>query len=199
MAAPSEDRVRQQLGVAQGTTLFGIFGYLRESKRVMPCLSAFRRLNAVRPATALLIAGEMVSGNLGRLLASEPPHPGIHRMGHLSEGDFRTATAAVDCCLNLRYPAAGETSGIGIRVMGIGKPVILTSGPETVDTPASACLRAPFGADEAAALFDQMSLVVEFPGIARQIGAEAAWHIGTRHSLENAAKQYWQAIESTVD
>jgi hypothetical protein len=34
----------------------------------------------------------------------------------------------VDACINLRYPAAGETSGIAIRLMGIGKPVLLTDG-----------------------------------------------------------------------
>ena len=35
---------------------------------------------------------------------------------------------AVDACINLRYPAAGETSGIAIRLMGIGKPVLVTDG-----------------------------------------------------------------------
>ena len=42
-------RFRQRIGVGQGTTLFGIFGYLRETKRILPCLAAFRRLHAVTP------------------------------------------------------------------------------------------------------------------------------------------------------
>jgi glycosyltransferase involved in cell wall biosynthesis len=190
------ERFRQRIGVAPGATMFGIFGYLRETKRLLPCISAFRRLNAVRPNTALLIAGDVVSRDLSRLLASEPPHLAIHRSGHLSDADFRSTAAAVDCCLNLRYPAAGETSGIAIRLMGIGKPVIVTEGPETADIPSSACLRVPAGLDEVATLFDQMALIAGYPGVARRIGAEAAEHIRTCHSLENAARHYWKVIDS---
>ena len=191
-------RFRQSLGIAQGDVLFGVFGYLRETKRLLPSIRAFRRLHAVRPDTALLIAGEVVSGDLGRLLAVEAAHPAVHRMGHLSNADFHIAAASVDCCLNLRYPAAGETSGIAIRLMGMGKPVILTEGPETQEIPEAACLRVPPGTDEEAVLLDQMALIAGFPEIRRQIGRQAAWHISRCHSLENAARQYWQVIDSNL-
>ena len=92
---------------------------------------------------------ESVSGDLKRLLAIEAAHPAIHRLGHLAEADFRIAAAAVDCCLNLRYPAAGETSGIAIRLMGMGKPVIVTEGAGNRRNSQAACLRVPPGADEA--------------------------------------------------
>lgn len=189
-------RFRQRLGIEPNVTLFGIFGYIRETKRVMACLTAFRRLHAVRPLTALLLAGDIVSGDLRRALDSEPPHPAIYRLGHLADWEFRVAAAAVDCCLNLRYPAAGETSGIAIRLMGIGKPVILTDGPETAAIPDTACLRVPSGPDETNALFDQMALVSEFPAIARKIGGEAAVHIREYHGLESVARQYWQVLDS---
>ena len=189
-------RFRQSLGIAPGDVLFGVFGYLRETKRLLPSIRVFRRLHAVRPDTALLIAGDVVSGDLGRLLAVEAAHPAIHRLGHLSDADFRIAAAAVDCCLNLRYPAAGETSGIAIRLMGIGKPVILSEGPETHEIPEAACLRVPPGTDEESVLLDQMALIAGFPQIRWQIGEQAVAHIGSHHSLENAAKQYWQVIDS---
>jgi glycosyltransferase involved in cell wall biosynthesis len=189
-------RFRQRINIAPRATLFGIFGYLRETKRVLPCIRAFRRLHVLRPATALLIAGDVVSGDLERSLANEPPHPAIHRLPHLCDADFRIAAAALDCCLNLRYPAAGETSGIAIRLMGTGKPVIVTEGPETSGIPANACLRVPAGADEADTLFDQMAFVAEFPALAKRIGQAAAEHIRRSHKLESAAQQYWQVIES---
>jgi glycosyltransferase involved in cell wall biosynthesis len=191
-------RFRQSLGIAPGAVLFGVFGYLRETKRLLPCIHAFLRLHAVRPDAEMLIAGEVVSGNLSRLLAIEAVHPAIHRLGHLSDADFRIAAAAVDCCLNLRYPAAGETSGIAIRLMGIGKPVIVTEGPETAEIPASACLRVPQGAEEEAVLLDQMALIAGFPEIRRQIGGQGAAYIHGSHSLKNATKQYWQVIDSIV-
>jgi glycosyltransferase involved in cell wall biosynthesis len=194
--AASAERFRQRIAVEPGAFLFGIFGYLRETKRVLPCLDVFRRLHAVLPNTALLVAGEIVSGDLRRLLANIGGDPGVRRIGHLSDEDFRIAAEAVDCCLNLRYPPAGETSGIAIRLMGIGKPVILTESLETSEIPRTAALRVPAGAEEADVLFRQMALVAGFPEIARQIGEEAARYIRARHNLGDAAEQYRQVIES---
>jgi hypothetical protein len=111
---------RDSIGIGQGATLFGIFGYLRETKRVLPSIQAFRRLHSANPNTGLLLAGEAVSPDLRRLLESEACHPAIYQFGRLDDSAFRTASAAVDCCINLRYPAAGETSGIAIRLMARG-------------------------------------------------------------------------------
>jgi len=194
--AASTERFRQRIGVEPGAFLFGIFGYLRETKRVLPCLGVFRRLHALMPNTALLIAGEVVSGDLRRMLANIGDQPGVRRLGHLSDEDFRVAAEAVDCCVNLRYPPAGETSGIAIRLMGMGKPVILTESLETSEIPNTAALRVPAGAEEADVLFRQMALMAGFPDIGRQIGEEAARHIRLRHGLGDAAEQYRQVIES---
>jgi glycosyltransferase involved in cell wall biosynthesis len=185
---------RQKIGVGQGTTLFGIFGYLRETKRVLPSIRAFCRLHAVRPDTALLLAGDTVSPDLERLLETEAAHPGIVRLRRLAERDFMTAAAALDCCLSLRYPGAGETSGITVRMMGMGKPVIVTASEENADIPATACLRVNPGIAEGAELLDHMVLVSEFPGIARQIGDTARHRIREHHSLDQVVRRYWQIL-----
>ncbi|MDP9054645.1 MAG: hypothetical protein M3N93_10150 [Acidobacteriota bacterium] len=188
-------RFRERLGVAASTRLFGMFGYLREPKRVMPCIRAFQRLHAVNPDTALLLAGEVVSGDLARLLTSEVKEiPAIRRLGHLSERDFRIAGAAVDCCLNLRYPAAGESSGIAVRLMSLGKPVIVTDNAENADFPLAAVLRNSAGVAEAEELFDHMLLVTQFPTIAREIGIEARRHIREQHSLDSVTRNYWEVL-----
>ena len=186
-------RFRQRIGVGQGVRLFGIFGYLREPKRVLPCIRAFQRLHAVRPETALLLAGEVVSPDLERLLQNEV-HSGICRLGHLGERNFRIAVAAVDCCLNLRYPGVGETSGIAVRLMGLAKPVIVTDNAENSDFPPAAVLRVSSGVAEAEELFEHMLLVTEFPGMAREIGSEARLHIRKHHALEAVARRYWEVL-----
>ncbi len=185
---------RERIGVAQGATLFGIFGYLRETKRVIPSIQAFRRLYNSNPNTALLVAGDAVSPDLRRLLQFEANHPAIRRIGHLEESEFRIAAAAVDCCINLRYPGAGETSGIAIRLMGAGKPVILSEDPATSDFPAGTCLRVTPGVAEPAELFDHMAMAVAFPSIAKDVGTAAALHIAKRHSLERVAREYWRVL-----
>lgn len=197
-AALDVARFRQRLGIEERTALFGIFGYLREPKRILPCIHVFRRLHASRPQTALLLAGEVVSNDLERVLKAElgdsPESCGIHRIGLLGEEDFRIAGAAVDCCLNLRYPGVGESSGIAVRLMGLGKPVIVTDNAENSDFPLTAVLRVSPGVAEAGELFEDMVMVTEFPGIAREIGREARLHIQRQHALDAVARQYWEAL-----
>jgi glycosyltransferase involved in cell wall biosynthesis len=185
---------REKIGIGQGVRLFGMFGYLREPKRVIPCIKAFLRLHAARPDTALLLAGEVVSEDLERVLQIEANHRAIRRLGHLSEHDFFVAGAAVDCCLNLRYPGVGETSGIAVRLMGQAKPVIVTDNAENADFPRTAVLRVSPGVAEAQELFDHMLLVTEFPVVGRDIGSEARRHIQKSHPLESVARQYWQVL-----
>lgn len=187
-------RYRADLGVGPGDTLFGIFGYLRETKRLMPSIAAFRRLHAVRPDTKLLLAGEPVSSDLKRLLEMEAARPGIVRRPHLSDSELDLAIAAIDCCVNLRYPAAGETSGIAIRAMGAGKPVVLTDAPESSDVPADACLRVLPGIGEEAELFEQMALVAAMQGVGRDIGLRARGHVLRHHGLEGVAARVWEVI-----
>ena len=169
--------------ISPGGVLFGIFGYLRETKRVLPCIHAFRRVHALRPAARLLLAGEAVSPDLARLLETEASHPGVVRKGYMKDSDFLVGAAAVDCCLNLRYPGAGETSGIAIRMMGLGKPVVVTDSEENGSIPTSACLRVRSGVAESEELFHHMVLVSEFPQIGRDIGAAARRHIREHHAL----------------
>jgi glycosyltransferase involved in cell wall biosynthesis len=186
---------RQRLGIPHGARLFGIFGYLREPKRILPCIRAFQKLHALKPHTALLIAGEVVSSDLTRLLDSELPRdPAIHRLGHLSESDFRIAAAAVDCCLNLRYPGAGETSGIAVQLMSLAKPVMVTDSTENADFPPTAVLRISPGVAESEELFDHMVLVAEFPALARDVGIEARRHILRHHALDSVARKYWEVL-----
>ena len=122
-AQPGEEEVaryRRRLGVEPGTFLFGVFGYLRESKRLPAVLEAFADVHRENPRTALLVAGEFVSTDLERAVEPLMGGAGVVRLRYLEEREFWLAAAAVDACINLRYPAAGETSGITIRLMGIG-------------------------------------------------------------------------------
>jgi glycosyltransferase involved in cell wall biosynthesis len=174
--------------------VFGVFGYLRESKRILSILEAFDALHRIRPQIRLLLAGEFASSDLERAFQPWLNHPGIIRHGHLEEREFWQAANSVDCCLNLRSPAAGETSGIGIRLMGLGKPVFFTEGREIEDIPEAACIRISPGLPETFEVFEYMKIMVDLPGVARAIGSRAAAHIHRVHSLDHIAGLYWNAL-----
>jgi len=187
-------RLRQRLGMAAGGFVFGVFGFLRESKGLIAVLESFRAVRRERPETALLVAGAFASRDLERAAAPLLAEPGVARLPYLEERDFWKAAMAVDACINLRRPAAGETSGIAIRLMGIGKPVLVTEGEETAAFPEDACIRIPAGTAEKESLERHMVLLTSMTEVARAVGQRGARHIREHHGVEQAAKRYWDLL-----
>jgi glycosyltransferase involved in cell wall biosynthesis len=185
---------RTRQGVAPGAFLFGVFGHLRESKRLLPALRAFGRVRRAKVNAALLVAGRFASSDLAR--AAEPllSTSGIVRKGYLPEREFWAAAAAVDACINLRAPAAGETSGVAIKLMGIGKPVLMTDCEENSRFPAAACVRVASGVAEERMLAEYMMSLAVDRTAAREIGARAAAHIAAHHAPGEAARRYWNVL-----
>lgn len=194
-AAAEIASLRSRHGLGSRTFLFGVFGHLRESKRLPAVLRALQRARASADI-ALLVAGEFVSKDLERSIAPLLSGDGILRVGHTSEPDFWLHAAALDACINLRYPAAGESSGIGIRLMGLGKPVLITASCETSRFPEDACLRVDPGPAEEDMLAEYMVWLARFPADARAFGDRAAAHIREFHNPERVAGLYWNAVRA---
>jgi glycosyltransferase involved in cell wall biosynthesis len=192
-------RLRHELGLTPHVFLFAVFGHLRESKRLLSVLRAFERVRS-QAEMALLVAGDFVSSDLAR--AAEPllrPDRGVLRTGYLEERDFWRYAVATDACINLRYPAAGETSGISIRLMGAGKPVIMTAGLENARFPESACLCVDSGVAEEEMLRHYMLWLAESPSDAREIGRRAASHVREMHAPARVAALYWKVLAGCYD
>jgi glycosyltransferase involved in cell wall biosynthesis len=189
------ENLRRKIGIREGTFLFGVFGHLRESKRLAAVLRAFHRARA-EADIALLVAGDFVSRDLERGLEPLLGAEGIFRIGYTPERDFWLHAAVVDACINLRYPTAGETSGISIRLMGIGKPVLMSASAETSGFPDATCLRVDAGPAEEDLLMEFMVWLARFPQDARAIGERAAAHIREFHTPERVADMYWEVMRA---
>lgn len=187
-------RFRDACRLPSSFFVFGVFGYLRESKRLVTILRSFDRVRSVRANTALLIAGKFVSSDLARAAAPLITRRGVARIGYLSDSQFCPAAWATDACINLRYPAAGETSGICVRMMGIGKPVMVTAGEETCQYPELSCIRVDPGLAEEAMLAQYMLWIASFPEAGLEIGRRGAEHIAEHHALDRVAEQYWKTL-----
>jgi glycosyltransferase involved in cell wall biosynthesis len=184
-------RLRSQLEIAPRTLFIGAFGHQRESKRLPVVLRALERVWQSGADARLLIAGSFASSDLERSLAGQLSDPRVARIGYLPEPDFWRYAAAVDLCINLRYPTAAETSGIAIRLMGIGKPVIFSDGAEIARIPENTCLRIDTGPAEEELLAHYIAWLASDRGAAEEIGRRAAAHIAGHHALEQVAAQYW--------
>jgi glycosyltransferase involved in cell wall biosynthesis len=179
------ERWRAERGLKPSTMLFGVMGYLRESKRVMAVVRTFRRLRREGVDAALVLAGEIGSTDLARALDWE----GLLRVGHMSEAEFWLVGSAVDVVVNLRYPASGETSGIGLRMMGIGKPVLTSDGDG---------LAVPVGLGEEEALLETMRALAARPGQTRDYGLVVRERVRRENSLERVAASYQEVLAGAL-
>jgi glycosyltransferase involved in cell wall biosynthesis len=193
-APDAVERWRARHGIPSGAFLFGVFGYLREPKRLATALKVFEGLEGA----ALLVAGEFVSRDLAVSLAPALAAPRVIRTGFLEEPEFWLAASAVDACINLRYPSAGETSGVTIRLMGLGKPVLVTAGEEIARFPEGAVIPVDCGVAEAPMLAEYVRWLARNPGKGREIGQCAAAYIAASHSLGRVADQYLEVLCSCV-
>jgi glycosyltransferase involved in cell wall biosynthesis len=191
-------RFRDELGVGSAEFLFGVFGYLRESKRIESVLAAFARLRRGFPQARLLVAGEFVSSTYERALAPLLAAPGITRLPHLPEAAFWLAARACDACVNLRYPGAGETSGIAVRLMGLGKTVLVSEGEETSAWPEDVCIRIARGPAEIDSLHSHLLLLLSSAGVSGAIGERAAAWIREHHSLPTIGKRFWELLRASA-
>lgn len=196
-------RFRAQLGLGPRTLLAGVFGHLRESKRLCAILRAMDRLwsNGSAPGAEikLLVQGAFASSDLERSITPlVAANPRIFRAGGLPEPDFWRWAAATDVCINLRFPAAAETSGIAVRMMGIGKTVIFSSGEEIARFPEKARLAVDPGMGEENLLADYLLWLAEDRPALEAIGRHASAHIAREHAIEKVAAMYWRALENSI-
>ena len=189
-------RFRDRLGLRPRTLLVGVFGHLRESKRIPVLMRAMEAAWRAGADARLLIAGSFASSDLERSLQPLLSDSRILRHPYLPEPDFWRYAAAADLCVNLRYPTAGESSGIAIRMMGIGKPVVFTAGDEIARIPEDACLRVDLGPAEEEILAGIILWLARDREAGIEIGRRAAEHIARHHAIENVAAEYWNAAIS---
>ncbi|MEO5923333.1 MAG: glycosyltransferase [Bryobacteraceae bacterium] len=192
-------RLRLSLGVAPRTLLIGAFGHQRETKHLGVLLRAFDRAIAQGADARLLVSGEFVSETFARTLQPLLQNPRIVRTGHLPEEAFWKHLAATDLCVNLRYPSAAESSGIAIRMMGIGKAVVFTNDPSIARFPEDACLRVDIGPAEEEMLANYIVWLSREREAAQAIGRNAAQHIAKQHAPEKVAAAYWAVCEEALN
>lgn len=191
-------RLRESLGVRVSDPLFAVFGHLRETKRISTVLRAFARVRKEQKNVKLLVAGEFASRDLALALAGDLTADGVIRIGYLPGKDFYLHAAATDVCLNLRWPSAGETSGVAVRLMGVGKCVAVTGGEETSAFPDGAVIRVAAGPAEEEMLTAFLFWLAANPARAREIGARAAAHIAEYHALPRVAAEYWRVLNGSA-
>jgi glycosyltransferase involved in cell wall biosynthesis len=194
----SAEEARRALGIEPGTFAVATFGFLTASKRPEVLLRAFARLRREVPGARLLIVGEVSPHfELDRVLTPEL-RAGVTITGRLELDRFFLYMRACDVAVNLRHPTAGETSGTVIRLLGLGKPLVVNETGSFAEIPDGAAAKVPLNDTEEDLLLAYLRALAADETLRRGMGENARRHMELHHGLAASARGYADFLRDTI-
>lgn len=191
---------RLSLNLPPNAFVVGSFGFMSSSKRLEVSLRAFARFHRQFPGTVYLLVGKTLpSFNMDHLIRSVGVEKdAVILTGYVDKETFLRYMATIDLALNLRFPTCGETSGAVIRLMGLGKPVIVSNAGSFAEYPDDCCVKIDIDEMEEEMLLTMMRALATDEELRDQIGINAQEYIQTYHTLEKSAQGYIDFVREVM-
>lgn len=198
-SGPTAAELRARFGIAPDAFVVGSFGFITPAKRLDVSLRAFARLRREAPNAVYLLVGEVSPYyDFGSLLTPELSQ-GVVVAGRVGIDDFLRLMQVPDVTINLRYPSAGETSGTLIRLLGTGKPVIVSDTGAFSEIPDDCCAKVDLDETEEELLLAYLRRLATDEEMRRRLGDNARRHVLTHHTLDGSARGYADFIRRIVE
>ncbi len=198
-AAESKRRVCAQYNLPPETLIIGTFGVMARKKRVDELIRAFSLLRCFYPSLVLLIVGDIAAYD--PLCEAQKAGYSTERIfvtGEVEMAEFMTYLQAVDIGVSLRYPTLGETSAVISRLMGMGKPLIISDIPQFRELPDECCWKVPVNNCEVEVLESYLAELIDNPELRAAMGYNARLYARTCMSPAYVASLYRQVIDHEI-
>ena len=188
-------QARTRLGLPQNALILASFGHINPYKRVEAALRAVKALRASRADLCYLLVGSSSpSYDLRAAIGRAGLEDSVIVTGYVERRVFEDYVAAADICLNLRHPTAGETSASLLRLLGAGKPTLVTASGSFAELPPGVAAQVDLGASEGDLILEYCRLLAARPDIAAAMGAQARAYVAREHTLDGAAIGYMRFL-----
>lgn len=198
-----EEIVRVEREPSEKVT-FSLLGYQSEYKRVRDVLQAFVKLSQTRTDFNLRCVGRWE----GTLRAHcEDDLEELKEQGllvddnrYVSEEELSREISTSDLIINLRYPTAGESSGIACQALTLGRPLIVNRYAAFQDLPPQATYQISFApdGDEPALLAARLAEILDDRATLRR-KTEAAVRFGAGTGISAYTSQYLAAVGQATE
>ena len=124
----ARERIRREIGVADGAIVFAAFGKVTAEKRIAAIVRAINGLADGGCDAHLLVVGD------------HGGHAGIggartHVTGYIADQAIGDYLSAADACLCLRWPTTQETSASWLQCLAAARPTLVSDLAHLVDVP----------------------------------------------------------------
>lgn len=188
---------RRALGLPESAFVVASVTHVNPFKRLPVVLRAIRLLRDRIPELVFVVAGSVAPGiDLERQARAYGVDDRVRLLGYVSNDVARLVARAADTCVNLRFPSAGETSASLLRLLGAGRPVLVTRDPSTDEYPRDAVLHVDVGPFEEELVAELLYLLYQDDDSRLAAGAAARRFIEAEHGVHRMADGYRVAVRS---
>ncbi len=182
---------RRRLGLPEDALILASFGHINPYKRLDAALRALRALRDQHPHLRYLLVGSISPNyDVRAAVARAGLEEVVTITGYVERAAFEDYLAAADICLNLRHPTAGETSASLLRLLGAGRPTLVTASGSFAELPPGVAAQVDLDASEGDLLLAYCLLLATRPDVAAALGANARAFVAREHTLQGAAAGY---------
>jgi glycosyltransferase involved in cell wall biosynthesis len=179
--------------------VIGCFGHMNSAKRLPQLLDAFARLRRRRPGAQLVLGGGAAPGfDLAQLVTARKLEDAVVRYDYLDAESLWRLIAEADVLVNLRSPTMGETSGMVVRALSIGKPLVVSDVGWFSELPDDVAVKVPADERETELLDSALERLAGDADLRKRMGEAAADWARTEHDLDRTAELYVAALEEAA-
>lgn len=191
----TRESARVRLGLPQDEFILVSLGHLNPYKRLDSAFWAYRAFRREYPRSRFVLVGSPSTNyDVKSMISALGLTNSVHLTGYASMAELQDYTAAADCCVNLRYPTAGETSASLLRIMGAGRPVMVSRTGAFEELPDDCVIKVNVDDTEEELLLEYLRLLARDPDLAGEIGRNARRYVETHARLGDAAYDYYKFI-----
>jgi len=184
----------------RGSPTIVSLGNLNPTKRIPQLLQAFARLRVSFPEALLVLAGTAaprfrLDSRLDRLGLLDGS---VLRLDYVDEARLWSLIGAADVCVSLRWPTMGETSGVAIRTLSLGQPLVVSDVGWFSELPDAVAAKVPVDEWEVDTLVAVLELLAGDADFRRSMGKAARLYAQREHSLARTGELYAAALEEAA-
>ena len=189
---------RARLGLDPDAFIVLIAGYVTPAKRVDWVLDAAEDLLDQGRDLQLIVAGACEMESISDRIEQSRHSERISVTGYLAPKEFDEYTLAADLLPLMRFPSAGESSGVAARALGFGRVIIAPEYAAFSDLPDAICEKVHLDEPVIPQLITAIDRYIGAPerqaAMEQRVRDYAARHLsldGARASLKSILSEYW--------
>lgn len=187
----SRELVREILGFRPDDFLVGFLGYMTSNKRIDVLLRVLASVRDQGYNVKVLLVGKLLPGcDAVRWIEEYGLDDNVLVTGFVDTRTFREYLNVPDMFVALRHPSAGETSGSLVKMMGTGRPVMVSDRYAFSELPDDCCVKVTTGENEEEELLQKLLYYIENRDERLELGARSRQYILTHHDIQNSARAY---------